>query len=61
VSGVRKQKLGFSPSVRALRAFSGKVGTGFPQKMRQNQKPRSLSDSIDAESDLEAGLRCLAS
>jgi hypothetical protein len=28
------------------------VGTGFPQKMRQNQKPRSLSDSIESESDL---------
>jgi hypothetical protein len=28
------------------------VGTGFPQKMRQNQKPRSLSDSIEPESDL---------
>jgi hypothetical protein len=28
------------------------VGTGFPQKMRQNQKARSLSDSIEAESDL---------
>jgi hypothetical protein len=36
-----------------VRAFSGKVGTGFPQKMRQNQKPRSLSDSIEPESDLE--------
>jgi hypothetical protein len=24
----------------SARAFSGKVDTGFPQKMRQNQKPR---------------------
>jgi hypothetical protein len=39
----------------SLRAFSGKVGTGFPQKMRQNQKPRSLSDSIESESDLARG------
>jgi hypothetical protein len=28
------------------------VGTGFPQKMRQNQKPRALSDSIESESAL---------
>jgi Tetratricopeptide repeat len=26
------------------------VGTGFPQKMRQNQEPRVLSDSIESES-----------
>jgi hypothetical protein len=25
------------------------VGTGFPQKMRQNQKPRAISDSIESE------------
>jgi hypothetical protein len=39
--------LGIAPAAdREARAFSGKVGTGFPQKMRQNQKPRSLSGSI---------------
>jgi hypothetical protein len=41
------------------RAFSGRVGTGFSQKMRQNQKARSLSASVEAESDL-AVLRGLA-
>ena len=29
-----------------LRAFSGKVDTGFPQKMRPHNESRALSDSI---------------
>src|SRR5712692_3435758 len=34
------------------RAFSGKVDTGFPQKMRSNKEARALSDSIQSESVL---------
>jgi hypothetical protein len=36
----------------AIRAFSGKVDTGFPQKMRPNKESRGLSDSTQSESPL---------
>ncbi len=35
------------------RAFSGKVDTGFPQKMRPNKESRAHSDSTEMESALD--------
>jgi hypothetical protein len=35
------------------RAFSGKVGTGFPQKTRQNNTLEPFHDSVKSESALE--------
>jgi hypothetical protein len=35
------------------RAFSGKVGTGFPQKTRQNKTLEPFHDSVKSETALE--------
>jgi hypothetical protein len=43
-------------NVDRARAFSGKVDTGFPQKMRPLDKTRVLSGSLEPESTLELSL-----
>jgi hypothetical protein len=43
-----------------FRAFSEKVGTGFPKENATNQESRALSDSLEAESALVTHLSAMA-